>query len=162
MLTVIKDNKFTGVQYIEESNTVYSHHYNQSELLVDLEETLADISDKADGEVALPIYRDPTEDEITAAHIIKINRERYQKEVADLEYDGMIFSYDRESRALLDSAGDKIRRGIVSSVRWTCKNGWYDLTKDNIDALEVAGALQVQEAFDWAEEQIKAIGDINE
>jgi hypothetical protein len=62
--------------------------------------------------------------------------------------------FDRESRAIIDSSFEKIRRGVVSSVRWTCRNGYINFTADNISSIEIAGLTQIQAAFDWAEAEI--------
>jgi hypothetical protein len=63
---------------------------------------------------------------------------------------------DRESQQILDSTIEKIRRGLVQTIRWKCADGWLTLTEDNIDAIEILVLTHVQTAFAWEEaEQIR-------
>lgn len=82
-----------------------------------------------------------------------IARQRWEKETSGVEHDGMIFPTDRESCQILDSAMEKIRRGLIPVIDWKCANGWYQLNAENIDALEVKVLTHVQSAFMWEKQQ---------
>jgi hypothetical protein len=87
---------------------------------------------------------------------------RFEAETRNLEYDGMFFYYKREDRTLLESAMEKIRRGVVGALRWKCANGYYELNADNIVGLEIAGLTQVQAAFIWEEAQVLMLTKVEE
>jgi hypothetical protein len=63
---------------------------------------------------------------------------------------------DRESQQILDSTIEKIRRGLVPSIRWKCKDGWLTLNVNNINDIEILCLTHVQTAFAWEEaEQVR-------
>ena len=69
---------------------------------------------------------------------------------------GFTILTDRESQQILDSTIEKIRRGLVPSIRWKCKDGWLTLDENNITAIEILVLAHVQGAFAWEEsEQIR-------
>jgi hypothetical protein len=87
-----------------------------------------------------------------------IAAQRYAMETAGIEYQGMTILTDRESVQILDSTCEKIRRGLVASIDWKCKDGYLTLTEENIDALEIAILTHVQTAFAWEKAQLESIG----
>lgn len=87
-----------------------------------------------------------------------IAAERFRRETAGVEYDGMVFKTDRESQQILDSTIEKIRRGLVPGIRWKCENGWYALSLANIDAIEITVLTHVQGSFAWEEAELIAQG----
>ena len=116
--------------------------------------------------VFMPIGVDDIEEHIRqkeaeaelAQKIAAIEAERYQREIADLDYNGILIPQDRESRSLMADTFSVIRRGVATSVRWTCKNGYLDLTQENIAVIEGMGLLKIQAAFDWAEAEKAKLG----
>jgi hypothetical protein len=83
-----------------------------------------------------------------------IARQRWEMETSGVEHDGMIFPTDRESVQILDSTMEKIRRGLIPFTDWKCKNGWYQLNSQNIDALEVKILTHIQNAFQWEKNSV--------
>jgi hypothetical protein len=88
------------------------------------------------------------------AKVSKIEAKRYEMEVADLDYGGLLIKQDRESRNLLDMTMNKIRRGLVEEIEWHCKNGYLILSVENIAEIELLGLQQIQNAFMWAKAEI--------
>jgi hypothetical protein len=86
-----------------------------------------------------------------------IAKQRYEMETSGLSYEGLTVPTDRESVQILDSTCEKIRRGLVSSIDWKCKDGYLTLTAENIDALEIAILTHVQTAFGWEKLQLEAL-----
>jgi len=86
-----------------------------------------------------------------------IAAERYEREIAGIDYNGMNIKTDRESQQILDSLAEKIRRGLVSQINWKCANGWMVLDASNIDEIEVLVLGHVQAAFAWEKQQVDAL-----
>ena len=83
--------------------------------------------------------------------------ERYEREIAGIDYNGMIIKTDRESQQILDSLAEKIRRGLVAQINWKCANGWMVLDSTNIDEIEAIVLGHVQAAFAWEKQQTDAL-----
>lgn len=73
---------------------------------------------------------------------------RYAKEISGIYYDSHLILTDREDINILNSAMEKIRRGLVPNISWKCGDGSYiDLTADNILDIEIAVLTHVQTLF---------------
>ena len=87
----------------------------------------------------------------------RIAAQRYVMETSGVQYNGRTILTDRESVQILDSAVEKIRRGIVPSTEWKCPDGYLTLTSANIDALELLVLSHVQAAFAWEKTELDKI-----
>ena len=86
-----------------------------------------------------------------------ISAERYRIETSGVEYNGITILTDRESQQILDSAIEKIRRGLVPSLTWKCANGWMVIDNTNIAEIEILVLSHVQGAFAWEKTEIEKL-----
>jgi hypothetical protein len=87
-----------------------------------------------------------------------IAKERYEREIADLNYEGTLIYMDREARTTLEQTMDKIRRGVITESPFKCRNGWLVLNASNIEAIETAGVNHVANAFKWELIELQKLG----
>lgn len=86
-----------------------------------------------------------------------ISSERYRIETSGVDYNGMTILTDRESQQILDSAIEKIRRGLVPALNWKCANGWMIIDESNIAEIEILVLSHVQSAFAWEKAEIEKL-----
>ena len=103
-------------------------------------------------------WRTPTFDQLKESRKAESAQKRYEKETAGVTVNGRLFLTAREDVRILESAMDKIRRGLVSEVSWKCGDGVFiQLRADNIDNIETAMLVHIQTAFVKEAEYIIAI-----
>lgn len=94
-------------------------------------------------------WRTPTLGQVKESRKAESAQKRYEKEIAGVTVKGRLFLSTREDVRILESAMDKIRRGLVSSVHWKCGDGYFTtLDSSMIDSIEVAILTHIQATFD--------------
>lgn len=73
---------------------------------------------------------------------------RYAKEISGVDYNGHLILTDREDINILNSAMEKIRRGLVDDIDWKCGDGSYlVLNSSNIAEIELIVLTHIQGSF---------------
>lgn len=104
-----------------------------------------------------------TDEELGEQQRAAIAAQRYAIETGGVMFGEYQIPTDRESQQILDSAIEKIRRGLVPSISWKCGNGkWLTLDSDNIVAVEVAVLSHVQGAFAREKAELERLGLLEE
>lgn len=94
-----------------------------------------------------------------ARQLDDIAAQRYAIETGGAMFGEYQILTDRESQQILDSAIEKIRRGLAPSISWKCGNGkWLTLDTDNIAAVELTVLSHVQGAFAWEKAELERLG----
>lgn len=107
--------------------------------------------------------RQLTDEELGSQQRAAIAEQRYATETGGVMFGEYQILTDRESQQILDSAIEKIRRGLVPSISWKCGNGkWLTLDADNIVAVEVAVLSHVQGSFAWEKAELERLGLLEE
>lgn len=103
-------------------------------------------------------WRTPKLDQLKESRKAESAQKRYEKETSGVTVNGRLFLSTREDVRILESAMDKIRRGLVSEVIWKCgDNKFIKLKSNNIDNIESAILTHIQAAFDREAEYDAAI-----
>ena len=94
-------------------------------------------------------WRTPTLEQIKEAKKIESAAARYAAETSGVTVNGRLFLTTREDVRILESAMDKIRRGLVEEVVWKCGDGKFiNLGANNIDNIAAGIVEQIQGCFD--------------
>ena len=94
-------------------------------------------------------WRTPTLEQIKEAKKIESATARYAAETSGLTANGRLFLTTREDVRILESAMDKIRRGMIEEVAWKCGDGKFiKLKANNIESIEAAILTHIQGCFD--------------
>jgi len=96
LLTVIKNGKFTGVQYEQDSDAIRAHHASQGETLVFLEYRLTAAEDRD--------YGVPSVGEIRQALITQLTAARKEQERQGVVINGIRYAGDPGNRQTLQEA----------------------------------------------------------
>ena len=96
LLTVIKNGKFTGVQYEQDSDTIRAHHASQGEMLVFLDYRLT--ADE-NGE-----YGSPSGAEVKKQLMSDLSAERKAQELQGVTINGIRYAGDPGNRQALQEA----------------------------------------------------------
>ena len=90
--------------------------------------------------------------------IAAIAAQRYATETGGVMFGEYQILTDRESQQILDSALEKVRRGLVESIVWKCGNGKW-LTIDEANAAQIEGLvlMHVQGAFAWEKSELEKL-----
>ena len=93
--------------------------------------------------------RSLTLDQLKEAKKAESAAARYAAETSGATVNGRLFLTTREDVRILESAMDKIRRGLVEEVAWKCGDGKFiRLGANNIDSIEAAILTHIQGCFD--------------
>lgn len=94
-------------------------------------------------------WRIPTIDQLKENKKTESAAARYAAETSGVTVNGRLFLTTREDVRILESAMDKIRRGLVEGVVWKCGDGKFiRLSANNIDNIEAAILTHIQGCFD--------------
>jgi hypothetical protein len=92
------------------------------------------------------------------AAIAAISAQRYSIETGGVMFGEYQLLTDRESQQILDSAIEKVRRGLVESIVWKCGNGkWLTIDDTNADVIEGLVLQHVQSAFAWEKAELEKL-----
>lgn len=94
----------------------------------------------------------------TDAQIMLIADQRFKVETGGVMFGEYEILTDRESQQMLDTAIEKIRRGLIASVEWKCGNRkWLTIDEKNMNDIELLVINHVQSAFSWEKDELKKL-----
>jgi len=140
LLTVIKNGKFTGTQYEQDSDAIRAHHASQGETLVFLDYRL---TANEDGD-----YGVPSVGEIRQALITQLTAARKEQERQGVVINGIRYAGDPGNRqALQESIAFMEDAGLTEFPSWKDSDNAFHANHplvDVVDAYQVIGARRTQ------------------
>jgi len=111
LLTVIKNGKFTGTQYEQDSDAIRAHHASQGETLVFLDYRL---TANEDGD-----YGSPSEDDVKKQLMSDLSSERKEQEQQGVVINGIRYAGDPGNRqALQEAIAFMEDEGLTEFPKW--------------------------------------------
>jgi hypothetical protein len=139
LLTVIKNGKFTGTQYEQDSDAIRAHHASQGETLVFLDYRL---TANEDGD-----YGVPSVGEISQALITQLTAARKEQERQGVVINGIRYAGDPGNRqALQESIGFMDDAGLTEFESWKDSDDEFHVNHplaDVFDAYRAVGMRRV-------------------
>jgi len=130
--TVIRDGKYTGINYTEINNEILAQYTSLNEYIMPVDEFPEPISFGNDGN---PIYDSADINSLKRGKLQELANARWLEETAGYMYNGHEFHSDRESQ-------DRVFQAYMASlsdpnftVTWKTKTGWLDMTAKDFIAL---------------------------
>ena len=140
LLTVIKNGKFTGTQYEQDSDAIRAHHASQGETLVFLDYRL---TANEDGD-----YGVPSVGEISQALITQLTQARKEQEQQGVVINGIRYAGDPGNRqALREAIAFMNDAGLTEFESWKDSDNVFHANHplvDVVDAYQAIGARRAQ------------------
>jgi len=137
LLTVIKNGKFTGTQYEQDSDAIRAHHASQGEMLVFLDYRLT-----ADENGA---YGVPSVGEIRQALITQLTQARKEQEQQGVVINGIRYAGDPGNRQALQEAITYIEdAGLTEFAIWKDSDDVFHADHPLADVKDAARAIGVR------------------
>jgi hypothetical protein len=140
LLTVIKNGKFTGTQYEQDSDAIRAHHASQGETLVFLDYRL---TANEDGD-----YGVPSVGEISQALVTQLTAARKEQERQGVVINGIRYAGDPGNRqAIAESIDFMTDAGANEFISWKDADNVFHANHpltDVIDAYRAIGVRRVQ------------------
>jgi len=134
LLTVIKNGKFTGTQYEQDSDAIRAHHASQGETLVFLEYRLTAAED---GD-----YGVPSVGEIRQALITQLTAARKEQERQGVVINGIRYAGDPGNRqALQESIGFMDDAGLTEFESWKDSDDEFHVNHPLADVFDAYRAI---------------------
>jgi hypothetical protein len=134
LLTVIKNGKFTGTQYEQDSDAIRAHHASQGETLVFLDYRLT--ADE-DGD-----YGVPSVGEISQALITQLTAARKEQERQGVTINGIRYAGDPGNRQTLQEAIAFMEdAGLTEFAIWKDSDGVFHQNNPLADVKDAARAI---------------------
>jgi len=135
LLTVIKNGKFTGTQYEQDSDAIRAHHASQGETLVFLDYRLT-----ADENGA---YGSPSGAEVKKQLMSDLSAERKSQERQGVTVNDIRYAGDPGNRQALQEAIEFMNdAGLTEFPKWKCSDDEFHaghLLSDVVDAYQAIG-----------------------
>ena len=140
LLTVIKNGKFTGTQYEQDSDAIRAHHASQGEMLVFLDYRL---TAKEEGDYGVPSVGEIGQALITQLTAARKEQERQGVTINDIRYAGDPGNRQalQEAIAFMDYAG------LTEFESWKDSDNAFHASHplvDVVDAYQAIGARRAQ------------------
>jgi len=137
LLTVIKNGKFTGTQYEQDSDAIRAHHASQGETLVFLEYRLTAAED---GD-----YGVPSVGEIRQALITQLTAARKEQERQGVVINGIRYAGDPGNRqALQESIGFMDDAGLTEFESWKDSDDEFHVNHPLADVFDAYRAIGIR------------------
>ena len=134
LLTVIKNGKFTGTQYEQDSDAIRAHHASQGEMLVFLDYRL---TANEDGD-----YGVPSVGEISQALITQLTAARKEQERQGVVINGIRYAGDPGNRqALQESIGFMDDAGLTEFESWKDSDDEFHVNHPLADVFDAYRAI---------------------
>jgi len=160
--TVIKDGKYTGINYVGISDKIRARHTNPNEYIMPIDEFPEPVSCDNDG---TPIYGSIDISSLKRGKLHELAYLRWQEETNGYMYNGHEFHSDRESQ-------DRIFQAYMASLSdpnfaatWKTKTGWLEMTASDFITLYNEFYVFLQNLYQKEknlQEQIEAATTIEE
>lgn len=160
--TVIKDGKYTGINYSEINDDIFAHHASFDEYIMPIDEFPEPISWGNDGN---PIYGNVDIISLKRGKLQELANARWFEETAGYIYNSHEFHSDRESQGRIFRAYIASLNDPNFTVTWKTKDGWLEMTASDFITLYnefqtfLQGLYQKEKAL---QEQVKAATTIEE
>ena len=145
LLTVIKNGKFTGTQYEQDSDAIRAHHASQGETLVFLDYRLT--ADE-DGDYGVDFFGVPSVGEIRQALITQLTQARKEQEQQGVVINGIRYAGDPGNRqALQEAIAFMDYAGLTEFLSWKDSDNAFHASHplvDVVDAYQAIGARRAQ------------------
>ena len=140
LLTVIKNGKFTGVQYEQDSDAIRAHHASQGEMLVFLDYRL---TANEDGD-----YGSPSGAEVKKQLMSDLSAARKEQEQQGVVINGIRYAGDPGNRqALQEAIAFMDYAGLTEFESWKDSDNQFHADHplvDVVDAYQVIGAHRAE------------------
>ena len=134
LLTVIKNGKFTGTQYEQDSDAIRAHHASQGETLVFLDYRL---TANVDGD-----YGVPSVGEISQALITQLTQARKEQEQQGVVINNIRYAGNPGNRQTLQEAITYIEdAGLAEFPSWKDSDGVFHQNNPLADVKDAARAI---------------------
>ena len=134
LLTVIKNGKFTGTQYEQDSDAIRAHHASQGEMLVFLDYRLTAAED---GD-----YGVPSVGEISQALITQLTQARKEQEQQGVVINNIRYAGNPGNRQTLQEAITYIEdAGLAEFPSWKDSDGVFHQNNPLADVKDAARAI---------------------
>ena len=160
--TVIKDDKYTGINYIEINDEIRAKYTNPNEYIMPIDEFPEPISWGNDGN---PIYGNVDIIHLKRGKLQELADSRWQEETGGYIYKGHEFHSDRESQDRVFQAYMASLSDSNFTVTWKTKNGWLEMTASDFITLYNEFYVFLQNLYQKEknlQEQIEAATTIEE
>ena len=137
LLTVIKNGKFTGVQYEQDSDAIRAHHASQGETLVFLDYRL---TANEDGD-----YGVPSVGEIRQALITQLTQARKEQERQGVTINDVRYAGDPGNRQALKEAIEFMEdAGLTEFQKWKCSDDEFHVNHPLADVFDAYRAIGIR------------------
>ena len=160
--TVIRDGKYTGINYTEINNEILAQYTSPNEYIMPIDEFPEPISWDNDGN---PIYGSVDINFLKIGKLHELADLRWQEETNGYMYNGHEFHSDRESQ-------DRVFQAYMASLNnpnfaatWKTKTGWLEMTASDFITLYNEFYVFLQNLYQKEknlQEQIEAATTIEE
>lgn len=160
--TVIKDGKYTGINYVGISDKIRARYTNPNEYIMPIDEFPEPISWDNDGN---PIYGSVDINSLKRGKLQELANARWLEETAGYMYNGHEFHSDRESQNRVFQAYMASLSDPNFTVTWKTKNGWLEMTASDFITLYNEFYVFLQNLYQKEknlQEQIEAATTIEE
>jgi hypothetical protein len=137
LLTVIKNGKFTGTQYEQDSDAIRAHHASQGETLVFLDYRLTAAED---GD-----YGSPSGAEVKKQLMSDLSAERKLQERQGVTINGIRYAGDSGNRQALKEAIEFMEdAGLTEFPKWKCSDDEFHVNHPLADVVQAYRAIGIQ------------------
>ena len=161
--TVIRDGKYTGINYTEINNEILAQYTSLNEYVMPVEEFPKPI--EFDYDAGEPIYGDADINILKQGKLAELAEDRWKEETGGYMYNGHEFHSDRESQ-------DRFFQAYMASLNdpnftrtWKTKDSWLNMNAEDFVELYnnfwefLQGLYQKEKSL---QEQVKAATTIEE
>ena len=142
LLTVIKNGKFTGTQYEQDSDAIRAHHASQGETLVFLDYRLT--ADE-DGDYGVDFFGVPSVGEIRQALITQLTAARKEQERQGVTLNGIRYAGDPGNRqALQEAIAFMDDAGLTEFPAWKDSDDVFHVNHPLADVFDAYRAVGVR------------------
>ena len=130
--TVIKDGKYTGINYSEINDDIFAHHASFDEYIMPIDEFPEPISWGNDGN---PVYGSADINSLKRGKLQELADARWREETSGYMYNGHEFHSNRESQNRIFQAYMASLSNPNFTATWKTKTGWLEMTANDFITL---------------------------
>ena len=130
--TVIKDGKYTGINYVGISDKIRARYTNPNEYIMPIDEFPEPVSWDNDGN---PIYGNVDIISLKRGKLQELANARWLEETAGYIYNSHEFHSDRESQGRIFQAYMASLSNPNFTATWKTKTGWLEMTANDFITL---------------------------
>jgi hypothetical protein len=158
-LTVIKDGKYSGVQYYEDSQRIRDHHAQYGETLVWLDHLL-ELDENGDA------LESPDLETIRAGKIDEADEKKRVMLNCGFEHNGVTYDSDINAEVRYGQLAMKFQSDPTYSTQWKASgNTWVSMDATLFQQVSIAGEAHISGVYTWlagVQAQIESASTIQE